>query len=164
MILGLTGTHIPFDRLISALDQISQKYNEDIVIQSGQSEFKSKHSEIFQFKPRHEIQRLIETAEIIISHGGAGAIREALKANKPLIIIPRLKQYNEHCNNHQLEITEHFSLKGALKMCTDTKDLWKLICEIRSKKIKFLKCSRTSTPHIKTILDHFISKVLEGKF
>jgi UDP-N-acetylglucosamine transferase subunit ALG13 len=45
----------------------------------------------------------------VVSHAGAGSIVTALKEKTPVIVVPRLKKYNEHMNDHQLEIAKAMS-------------------------------------------------------
>ena len=51
-------------------------------------------------------QELSKKCNLFISHGGVGSIQTALLNKKIPIVIPRLKEYGEIINNHQLEICE----------------------------------------------------------
>lgn len=48
-------------------------------------------------------------ADILITHGGTGAIIGAVKKGKKVIAIPRLAKYGEHVDNHQMQIIKQFS-------------------------------------------------------
>ena len=41
----------------------------------------------------------------------------------PLIVVPRLKQYGEHFNDHQLEFAELLYKKFNIKYCVDCAEL-----------------------------------------
>ena len=56
-----------------------------------------------------EFNETIEKSDYIITHGGVGSIIDSLKKNKKVIAVPRLGKYNEHVNDHQVEIIESFN-------------------------------------------------------
>ena len=62
--------------------------------------------EIFDLLDRDKFSELISQCDILITHGGVGSILTGLNNNKKVIAAPRLKKYNEHQNDHQLEIIE----------------------------------------------------------
>jgi UDP-N-acetylglucosamine transferase subunit ALG13 len=111
MIFITVGTHTqPFNRLLVEVDNLISKgfIKERVVAQIGYSTYKPKYYEFFNFTSYKKILSLNKKANIVISHAGVGSIIIALKYNKPLIIVPRLKKYNEHTDNHQLQIAKAF--------------------------------------------------------
>lgn len=60
--------------------------------------------------PFDKLISLIKKSYLIISHGGPGTIHLIKKyhKNKP-IIIPRIRKYGEHVNNHQIEFNKNCS-------------------------------------------------------
>ena len=58
---------------------------------------------------REKFSELISKCDILITHGGVGSIITGLQNNKKVIVAPRLAKYNEHMNDHQIQITENFS-------------------------------------------------------
>lgn len=48
----------------------------------------------------------IETADLLIMHGGLGSAINALQARKVPIVMPRRAEYGEHLNNHQVEFVQ----------------------------------------------------------
>lgn len=126
MILVLLGTQDkPFPRLLDAIKKQIKKGNikDKIIVQAGNTKYESKDMEIFDLIPRDELFRLEEEANLIITHGGVGSIIECLQKNKKVIAAPRLKKYNEHDNDHQLQIIDSFSEQGSI---LPLKDLNKL--------------------------------------
>ena len=61
-----------------------------------------------------EFNRLIDQANLVITHGGVGSIISAITKGKKVIAVPRLKKYNEHVNDHQIEIIDSFNEKGFI--------------------------------------------------
>ena len=47
------------------------------------------------------MQKYYDEARIVITHGGPASFMAALERNKTPIVMPRLKKYNEHVNDHQ---------------------------------------------------------------
>ena len=94
-------------------------------------------------KPFSKIKVYFDSAMVIVSlitciimthtlgSVGLGTIISAITKRKPTIIFPRLKKYNEHVDDHQLEIAEAFSRRNYAKVCKENTDLKKLIDECR---------------------------------
>lgn len=107
MIFVTVGTHyLGFERLIKQMDEIAGKIDEEVIAQIGSTKYKPKNMTYFTFKDDNEILELSKKARIIISHAGAGSLLTFINFTKPLIVVPRLKKFNEVIDNHQLELTE----------------------------------------------------------
>ena len=129
MIFGTVGTHdSDFGRFINALDTIASATDERVVIQTGLSTTLPVHADHFEFKPRDEILELQRDARVIVCHAGIGSVIDAMKAGKPLIVVPRLKRFGEHNSDHQLDIARAVERRGWGKAVTDIADLAPL-CE-----------------------------------
>lgn len=135
MILVLLGTqNNSFIRLLEELDNcINNKIITDkVVVQAGYTKYNSNNMEILDFIPMDKFNNLLNQADLIITHGGVGSITTALKLNKKIIAVPRLKEFNEHVNNHQLQIINSFNKLGYLIGITDVKDLQNAISNIQT--------------------------------
>ncbi len=100
------GTHPQaFDRLLKELDSIAAKHPEfEIFAQAGNSKYKPKKFAFEKFLKGKQFDERMQWADIVLSHGGAGTIINALLNKKPLIVLPRLKKFGEHTNDHQLDL------------------------------------------------------------
>lgn len=117
MILVTLGTQDKsFGRLLKALDKKIEngKITDKIVVQAGMTNYKSKNMEIYDFVAYDKFDELIDSCDILITHGGVGSIITGLKHNKKVIAAARLKEFKEHTNNHQLQIIENFSKAGYI--------------------------------------------------
>lgn len=135
MILVLLGTQDkPFERLLKAVAKQIDKGNikEKVVAQTGCTNFKYKKIKTFDFVSKEEIEKLIEKARLIITHAGVGTITECITKNKKVIVVPRLKKYGEHTNDHQLQITKEFAMKNYVLPLYDTKNLSKVLEKTKS--------------------------------
>ncbi|UAL52079.1 MULTISPECIES: glycosyltransferase [Metabacillus] len=125
-ILVLLGTQkFGFERLINHLSTLaddSKKY--EFTIQTGYSS-PPKNSDIiwFDFKNAEELNELIKASNLIITHAGTSSINQALTLKKPIIIVPRRQKYNEHVDDHQLEMSDYFHGKYEIPVIHEIEDL-----------------------------------------
>lgn len=126
MILVTLGTQKQkFYRLLEAVEKLKTK--EKIVVQAGWSaDYKSDKMEIFDFISYDEMEKYIEEASVVITHGGTGSIIMPLQHNKKVIASPRLEKYGEHVNDHQTEIVNVFSDEKHILAFNDGDDLQKI--------------------------------------
>lgn len=122
MILVVLGTQDkPFTRLLNAIESAKKQdlIKDEMIVQSGLSEFKSDVMQCFDLIPLDEFDALMDQADLIIAHGGVGTILNALKKHKKVIACPRLAKYGEHGNDHQLQLCEEFEKKHYIKVCQE---------------------------------------------
>ena len=67
-----------------------------------------------EFTNPKEMSEYIKEADYIITHGGVGTIIEGINLGKKIIAVPRLKEYKEHVNDHQLQIIDRFDEEGYI--------------------------------------------------
>ena len=126
MILVMLGTqNNSFERLLKELDRLKEKkiIKEKIIVQAGYTKYSSEDMEIFDFIDKDSLEKYQSQADIIITHGGVGSIISSLKKDKKVIAVPRLKEFDEHVNDHQKDIVESFSKNGYIIGIEDIKDL-----------------------------------------
>ncbi|MFL2030192.1 glycosyltransferase [Loigolactobacillus zhaoyuanensis] len=105
MIFVTVGTHEqPFNRLVKAVDDLkmSDKITDSVFIQTGYSTYIPKACEYKDFITMDQMNKYMEEADTIITHGGPSSFIMALQHNKVPIVVPRLSKFNEHVNNHQV--------------------------------------------------------------
>jgi UDP-N-acetylglucosamine transferase subunit ALG13 len=95
-----------FSRLIKEVDEIAPNIPDEIVIQTGYSRYCPKNAKAFDFVPVDTAIEYIRMSEIVISHAGIGTIILCREYGIPIIILPRRKKYDEHMNDHQMEIAK----------------------------------------------------------
>lgn len=124
MIYVTVGTmYLDFPRLIRAMDDIAQRTDERVVIQTGMGDTIPEHCEHFDFKSREEVLVYQREARLIVCHAGIGAIIDALQSEKPLLVVPRLKKHHEHNSDHQLELAHAVERRSWGRIILDEKDL-----------------------------------------
>jgi len=65
----------------------------------------------------------------VISHGGIGTILSALEYMKPIIVIPRRKEYGEIIDDHQFETTRELENEGIIKAAYNINELRNILME-----------------------------------
>ena len=139
MILVVLGTQDKeFPRLLEAVDREIEKGNikDKVVVQAGQTKYESKNMEIFDLLSAPEFDKLLDKADIVITHGGAGTILNAIKKGKKIIAAARLSKYKEHHNDHQKQIIKEFADQGYLLELKDFNKLGKMLEKVKSFKPK----------------------------
>lgn len=156
MVLVLLGTqNNDFTRLLKAVQEnIDNKVIEDeVVVQAGFTKFDSKDMKIFDFIDKEKLFKLIDKADLIITHGGVGSIIASLKKGKKVIVVPRQKKYGEHVNNHQLQIAKKFEQDGYVKYALDLNKLGNIILEMKDFKPKKFENNKSK---VVSIVENFI--------
>ena len=78
----------------------------------------------------------MKEAEVVVTHSGVNSIISCMEKGKPLVVCPRLHEYGEHVDNHQMEIATLMRDKYDVLICTDMKDLPELIEKAKTHKYK----------------------------
>ena len=156
MILVVLGTQDKqFPRLLEAVDKAINDgvIKDKVVVQAGQTKYESNNMEIFDLVPSPEFNKLMDEADLIITHGGAGTILNAIKKGKKIIAAARLAEYKEHHNDHQKQIIGEFASKGYLLELENFDELGNLI-----KKIKTFKPKKfvSNTKNMIKLIDDYI--------
>ena len=73
--------------------------------------------------PPDEFIYLIKTASVVITHAGVNSILTCMQQNKHFLVVPRLKQYGEHVDNHQKEIAQVMEEQFNVLVLKDTSNL-----------------------------------------
>lgn len=126
------GTTYGFNRLIKEMDEIAGKTSEEIIMQIGCTEYEPINAQYYRFVEKTNIEKLYNNSRVIVCHSGIGSILTAMKFNKPTIIVPRRKKYNEHIDDHQLEIAREFGKDTHIKVVHDVAELFDSLANIQT--------------------------------
>jgi UDP-N-acetylglucosamine transferase subunit ALG13 len=158
MIFVTVGTHTqPFNRLLQKIDELVEKgiIKEKVIAQIGYATYKPRNYEYFTFTSEEKILELNKKARLIITHAGVGSIITALWFEKSIIVVPRLKKFNEHINDHQIQIAKAFEKEEKVLACYDIKDLEKIIIMAR----KFRPRIKKEKSKIFNIIKNFLEEL-----
>lgn len=120
MIFLVLGTQkFQLNRLLREVDELIKNglITQEVVAQIGNSDYKPLNYKYYHFLDKEMFDDYINKASIIVTHSGIGTIITALQAGKPVIVFPRLKKYEEHIDDHQLDIAKAFEKKKYVLCC-----------------------------------------------
>lgn len=118
-----------FERLLVAIEKQIEcgVIQEEVIVQGGYTHYLSKTLKMFDLVDMHQFNQWMDQADLIITHGGAGSIMTALKKGKRVIAAARLKQFQEHTNDHQVQLVDSFEKEGYLLALHDFSKLGEVI-------------------------------------
>lgn len=146
-----------FNRLFNYIDNLI--LDDNIYVQLGNSKFKFKNNnvKVIDFLTYEEIEKMILLSDFIITHGGGGTIFKALELNKKVIVVPRLKKYKEHINDHQLEIANYLQKNRFALIAKNEKEFNECILNIKKfKPKKYFNNKENFVCEIESLIDEFL--------
>ncbi|NEG89964.1 PssE/Cps14G family polysaccharide biosynthesis glycosyltransferase [Bifidobacterium aerophilum] len=131
--ITLGSQKFQFNRLLKAVDELVANgiIAEPVFAQSGYSDYQPKHYEFKNFLDRDEFAKRMDEANLVITHGGTGAIIGAVKKGKKVIAVPRLAKYGEHVDDHQLQLLKEFKQMDIICVCDDCSQLGHALDEVQ---------------------------------
>lgn len=132
--ITLGSQKFQFNRLLKAVDELvaAGKIKDEVFAQIGYSDYKPTNYKYEQFLDREKFSQIMDKAEIVITHGGTGAIIGAVKKGKKVIAVPRLARYGEHVDDHQLQLVGQFKELNLICECQDCAKLEESIRTVKS--------------------------------
>lgn len=124
MIVFTLGTIIfPFDRSVDWLSLLLQQeiITEPVIFQHGATEVARLEHPLLTSVPsftKTEMQELVQQASLVVSHAGQGSTRMLAKMGASFVLLPRLKNYGEHVDDHQLLFAQAVEKLGII-YCTE---------------------------------------------
>ena len=126
MIFLTVGTQMfQFDRLLKAVDELIDQniIQETVIAQSGYSTYVPRNFRADPFLEPEEFKHLVESCDLLITHGGVSTILTGLSAQKKMVVVPRKKVYFEHVDDHQEEIAAKFEELRDICVCRNVDEL-----------------------------------------
>lgn len=144
-----------FSRLLDAIEKQIEVGNikEKVIVQAGYTEYTSNNMEILKLIPMEEFDKYIKKCDLLITHAGVGSIMTGLNNDKKVIAAARLKKYDEHTNDHQVQIANEFSKKGYILYLDNFNDFDKVLEKVKTFKPKKFK---SNNKNFINIIENFI--------
>lgn len=143
--------------MLKAVDELMAegKVTEKVFAQIGYSDYKPQNYSYKEFLDREKFSDAMSEADIVITHGGTGAIIGAVKKGKKVIAVPRLAAYGEHVDDHQLQLVEQFKELNLICDCLD--------CSKLESALKYVKETQFNEyeSNTKTIIDSIEEFLME---
>ena len=135
MILVTLGTQkFEMNRLVKAADRLAELLGEEVFVQCGHSTYQPEKCNYSAFVDTAQFAEMIQNCSVLITHSGVGTIMTGIQAKRPIIVVPRLKKYHEHVDDHQLQIADSFQELNFVIKCQDESKLSEAIAEARNHK------------------------------
>ncbi len=152
MIFITVGTQAPFDRLIEYLDKWPHIAKYECFAQIADAKYLPKNIPFEKFLTEEKFLEIFNRAAVIISHAGMGTIISCLYHQKKILTLPRLAEYREHRNDHQMDTTKAFSERGYIYPIFSERNLGDKLDHLSD-----LKCLKTIGKHADNPLINFIN-------
>jgi len=126
VIFVTVGSDKGFPRLLHAVDCLKVRglIQGDVLLQIGRTpDFSSAVCSVVRFLSPAEYEQRMRNATVVICHGGAGTMIQALQAGKVPIVMPRRVKYGEHVDDHQLEGAQELAAAGRIILVQEPKEL-----------------------------------------
>ena len=156
-----------FTRLLKKIDKLIEKgiIKEEVVVQAGYTKYESNNMKIFDYLSNEEFKKYIKKAKYVICHAGVGTIFDCLKENKKIIAVTRLAKYNEHNNDHQIEIAREYGNLNYLIPVYDVNKLEEAINKIDTFKFnKYTSNNKNFTKVIEEYIDNNEKRTIKSMF
>ncbi len=152
------GTHPQqFERLLWEVERLVDegKLVGRVFAQIGHTSYEPKNFEFEKFIEPSRFKRLVEECDVFITHAGEGNIGLAKNLGKKFIAVPRKKEFDEHTDDHQLELARVVEDK---KLGLVSWVVWDLEEKIRE--LENFEPNTVERGRIVEILDEFVEKKL----
>lgn len=158
ILITLGSQKFHFNRLLKEIDNLIIKgiINERVFAQIGYSDYIPQNYEYEQFLDREKFSDLMNKSDIVITHGGTGAIISAIKRGKKVIALPRLAKYGEHVDNHQTEIVNQFEKMELIIGIMEVDELEEALQRIKTTTLKRYK---SNTENILKSIQSYIDTI-----
>lgn len=158
--ITLGSQKFQFNRLLIAIDGLIENgvITDDVFAQTGYSDYAPRNYQFKQFLDREEFVDYEAKADVVIAHGGTGAIIGAIKKGKKVIAVPRLARYGEHVDDHQLQLIAQFRNQNLICGLDDCDELENALKYIQ--KHKFV----SYTSNTKRIIDSIENYICEEQY
>lgn len=158
--ITLGSQKFQFNRLLIAIDGLIENgvITDDVFAQTGYSDYVPRNYQFKQFLDREEFVDYEAKADVVIAHGGTGAIIGAIKKGKKVIAVPRLARYGEHVDDHQLQLIAQFRNQNLICGLDDCDELENALKYIQ--KHKFV----SYTSNTRRIIDSIENYICEEQY
>ena len=102
-----------FDRLLRKMDEIAGSIGEEVVMQIGHTSFRPQNAKWFDFTTDTGIREWCKKARVVVTQP-AMSILAPQEEGLPVIVVPRLKKYDEVIDDHQLYLARELEKEGKV--------------------------------------------------
>ncbi|MFL1380650.1 glycosyltransferase [Nocardiopsis protaetiae] len=127
VVVSIGTDHHAFDRLVRWVDDYARTHRDlRILVQHGHSA-RPRAASGAPFLPGEDLGRLMESARVVVTHGGPGTIVQARRAGHLPVVVPRDPELGEHVDDHQLLFVSRLEAAGRVRACSSPQQLYALL-------------------------------------
>jgi len=101
----------PYHRIVRRLLRILPP-DAEVLWQTGATDVSSLGIDGVYAMPERELSEAMRDADVVVTHAGVGTALAAFEVGKCPVLAPRLREYGEVVDDHQLQIAEQLSQRG----------------------------------------------------
>jgi UDP-N-acetylglucosamine transferase subunit ALG13 len=122
VIFVTVGTHPqPFDRLLEGLRPLAAL--DELVVQHGSAPAPVEAAEAASYLSASQVAGYIEHARAVVMHAGVGSFVVASHLGDVPFVVPRLRRYGEHVDDHQAQLASALEREGKAVAVWDVGEL-----------------------------------------
>jgi UDP-N-acetylglucosamine transferase subunit ALG13 len=133
MIFVTTGMEkYPFPRLLKAVSEAAREgiIPWPVIVQSGSTFLTSPYLDQRSLFAFPDMVAMMEQAEVVIGHAGAGTMLLAQQLGRRPLLMPRNSQFGEHLDNHQQDFANRLDGSERAHIARDEATLKRLLREL----------------------------------
>ena len=110
VVVTLGTLQFGFERLVRRLSRILPK-DADVLWQTGSTPVNGLPGARQTLRP-DELRAAFSEADVVVTHAGVGSTLDALEAGRCPIVVPRLRRFGEHVDDHQTQMASELAGRG----------------------------------------------------
>jgi len=124
VIFVTTGTSLPFDRLVRAVDGLAPAISgESFLAQIGEGQYQPSNMDWVRNLSVRDYAEQVQASRLIVAHAGMGSLITAMESAKPIVVLPRRLKYNEINTDHQLATAKQWVGRTGVFVAMDEIEL-----------------------------------------
>lgn len=120
--VSVGSDHHKFDRLMDWLSEWDRPRNVHLNVQHGTSHEVPGATNV-PFLPHAQLLRWMSEADAVVLQGGPSGILEALRSGHRPLVIPRLSEFREVVDDHQVAFTRRLEARGLVTLIESPQQL-----------------------------------------
>jgi len=113
----------PFDRLLEVVAAITAELPAPVIVQRGTCRLAHSGWQVFDYLEMGTFEEMVRNSRLVIMHGGAGSIINAVAGGKKPVVMPRRERHRELVDDHQLPFAEELEREGYIFLAREPEDL-----------------------------------------
>jgi UDP-N-acetylglucosamine transferase subunit ALG13 len=117
----------PFERMVAAIEEVYELFPKPLIIQAGANYDLFGRApadiEVFRHCSFVDFSQFIQNSSVIVTHGGVGAVKEAVLSGLHPAVFVRQGSRGEHIDDHQVDWCDSLFAAQLASRMWDARDL-----------------------------------------